>query len=79
MIDQSPLAINVVATDGTSLLTNDAWRKLWGLEKGGASASANVFEDDRLRAAGLLPYIEESAGGASGEAAAQAQCSGPGK
>jgi len=63
MIEQFPLAVSVFASDGTSLLVNEAWRELWDLEKVGASVSANVFEDDGLRAAGLLPYIEKSAGG----------------
>jgi diguanylate cyclase (GGDEF)-like protein/PAS domain S-box-containing protein len=64
MFEQSPLAIGVFAVDGSRLLTNPAWRALWNLQSDETSASANVFEDARLRAAGLLPYVEESVGGA---------------
>ena len=64
IFEQSPLAIGVFAVDGSRLLTNSAWGALWNLQSDETSESANVFEDVRLRAAGLLPYFEEGVGGA---------------
>ena len=49
MFEQSPLAIGVFAVDGSRLLTNPAWEELWNLQSDETSASANVFEDARVR------------------------------
>ena len=59
-IEQSPLATLIFRPDGSALLSNAAWKKLWSLAKDGDSEGINVFEDAQIRAAGLLPYIEES-------------------
>ena len=65
VIEQSPLSIHVFAPDGTSLLANASWDELWNLGEGEEPEGTNVFEDEQLRATGLLPYIEE---GVAGEA-----------
>ncbi len=57
------MSIHVFAPDGRSLLTNGAWDELWDLDEGEAPESANIFEDARVRAAGLAPYIEDSVAG----------------
>jgi PAS domain S-box-containing protein len=61
VIEQSPLGIHIFAPDGTSLLTNEAWDELWYLDAEEAAQEGNVFEDDQLREAGLIRYIERSA------------------
>ena len=60
VIEQSPLGINIFGPDGTSLLTNGAWDELWYLNAEEAAQQANVFEDEQLRDAGLVRYIERS-------------------
>src|SRR5215210_3298788 len=59
-MEQSPLSIHVFAPDGSSLLANSTWSELWYLEEGEAPEGANVFEDEQVRAVGLVPYIEDS-------------------
>jgi diguanylate cyclase (GGDEF)-like protein len=63
--EQSPLATAILGPDGRYLLVNAAWNALWSLGVGGPPEGSNVFEDERLRAMGLIPYLEECrAGGA---------------
>ena len=61
LIEQSPLAIHIFAPDGTSLCHNEAWKQLWDLEE--SSAAPNIFDEERVRAAGLVPYLEKGAAG----------------
>ena len=58
-IEQSPLATALLGPDGRYLLVNAAWNALWSLAVGGAADVSNAFEDERLRAVGLIPYLEE--------------------
>ena len=60
VIEQSPLGIHIFAPDGASLLTNGAWDELWYLNAEEAAQEGNVFEDEQLREAGLIRYIERS-------------------
>ena len=59
-IEQSPLATLIFRPDGSALLSNAAWNKLWSSGEYADSEGRNVFEDAQIRAAGLVPYIEES-------------------
>jgi PAS domain S-box-containing protein len=61
LMEQSPLAIHVFAPDGTSLRYNEAWKELWDLEE--RPAAPNIFDEERVRAAGLVPYLEKGAAG----------------
>jgi len=61
LMEQSPLAIHVFAPDGTSLRYNEAWKELWDLEE--SSAAPDIFDEERVRAAGLVPYLEKGAAG----------------
>ena len=58
-IEQSPMATALLGPDGRYLLVNAAWNALWSLGAGGPPEGSNVFEDERLRAMGLVPYLEE--------------------
>lgn len=63
LIEQAPLAMHVFAPDGTSLLANAAWDELWDLGEDESSEGKNVFEDEQLRAAGLMPHVREAVAG----------------
>jgi diguanylate cyclase (GGDEF)-like protein len=59
------MATAILGPDGRYLLVNAAWKALWSLAVGEPPEGSNVFEDERLRAIGLIPYLEECrAGGA---------------
>jgi diguanylate cyclase (GGDEF)-like protein/PAS domain S-box-containing protein len=60
VLEQSPLGTLVFQPDGSALLTNTAWKKLWSFGEEGDLEGLNVFEDTQIQAAGLVPYIEES-------------------
>ncbi|CAA9463417.1 MAG: diguanylate cyclase/phosphodiesterase (GGDEF & EAL domains) with PAS/PAC sensor(s) [uncultured Rubrobacteraceae bacterium] len=62
VIEQSPLSIHVFSPDGKSLLANSSWNELWNLGDGEEPEGSNIFEDEQIRAMGLLPYIEEGIG-----------------
>ena len=59
VIEKSPLGIHVFMSDGRSLLANERWDEIWGLEDG-EPEDANIFEDEHLHTAGLIHYIERS-------------------
>ncbi len=63
VVEQSPLSIHVFAPDGSSIRANDSWNQLWYLGEGEEPEGANIFEDEQLRVAGLLPYVSEGAAG----------------
>lgn len=58
-IEQSPLATALLCPDGRYLLVNAAWNALWSMGVGGPPEGSNAFEDERLRAVGLISYLEE--------------------
>jgi diguanylate cyclase (GGDEF)-like protein len=58
-IEQFSLATAILGPDGRYLLVNAAWNELWGLEEGGPLEGSTVFENERLHAMGLTPYLEE--------------------
>jgi diguanylate cyclase (GGDEF)-like protein len=58
-IEQSPLATAILDPDGRYLLVNAAWNALWPRGEYGFPESSSVFENERLRAMGLAPYLEE--------------------
>jgi diguanylate cyclase (GGDEF)-like protein len=54
------MATAILGPDGRYLLVNAAWNALWSLSVGGPPPEgSNAFEDERLRAVGLIPYLEE--------------------
>jgi diguanylate cyclase (GGDEF)-like protein len=60
VIEQSPLGTLIFRPDGSTLLSNAAWKQLWSFGEEGDREDMNVFEDKQIHAAGLVPYIEET-------------------
>jgi PAS domain S-box-containing protein len=60
VIEQSSLAIHIFAPDGRSLRANASWNELWNLKKGEEPEGTNIFEDEQIRIAGLISYVEDS-------------------
>jgi PAS domain-containing protein len=58
-MEQSPLGTAILGPDGRYLLVNAAWNALWALGEGGPPEDSSVFENERLRAMDLTPYLEE--------------------
>jgi hypothetical protein len=58
-MEQSPLGTAILGPDGRYLLVNAAWNALWALGEGGPPEDSSVFENERLRAMELTPYLEE--------------------
>ena len=58
-LEQSPLGTAILGPDGRYLLVNAAWNAMWVLGEGGPAEDSSVFENERLRAMGLIPYLEE--------------------
>jgi diguanylate cyclase (GGDEF)-like protein len=58
-LEQSPLGTAILGPDGRYLLVNAAWNAMWVLGEDGPPEDSSVFENERLRAMGLIPYLEE--------------------
>ena len=63
-IEQSPLGVHVFAPDGRPLLSNTAWKRLWGFKEEETEESS-ILRDEKVRASGLVPYLEKSIAGES--------------
>jgi diguanylate cyclase (GGDEF)-like protein len=59
-LEQSPLGTLIFRPEGSTLLSNAAWKRLWSFGEDVDLEDMNVFENAEIRASGLLPYIEES-------------------
>jgi PAS domain S-box-containing protein len=64
LVEQSPLSIQVLAPDGTTLQVNKAWEKLWGVTLRDL-AGYNLLRDRQLEALGLLPFVQAGFAGAA--------------
>lgn len=65
VIEQSSLSIHVLSPEGHSLLANSSWNELWYLGEGEEPEGRSTFEDEQLRAPGLIPYVEEGLAGSA--------------
>ncbi len=66
LVEQSPLSIQVLAPDGTTLQVNRAWEELWSLTLAQLQqVGYNVLQDPQLEQRGILPYLRR---GFAGEA-----------
>ncbi len=59
LVDQSPLAIEILDMSGNLVSANKAWETLWGLNKEEAIENYNIFSDPLIRHSQLLPYMEK--------------------
>lgn len=62
LIEQSPLAIQIVTPDGKSRSVNKAWEELWGVPLE-ALAHYNLLEDRQLIEKGIMPEIRQAFAG----------------
>ena len=60
VIEQAPLSIHIFEPGGRSLRANASWNVLWDLQEGEEPEGHDIYQDEQLRATGLLAYIEES-------------------
>jgi PAS domain S-box-containing protein len=68
LIEQSPLSIQILAPDGTTLMVNSAWERLWGVTLADIEGY-NILTDPQLIETGLMPTIERAFQGEPGELA----------
>ncbi len=64
IVGVAPLIVHSFTPDGFSLMSNEsneAWDRFW--DEGEETNGSNLFDDERLRSAGLTPYIEKSVKG----------------
>jgi len=62
LAENSPLAIQILAPDGTTLGVNQAWERLWGVPCA-AVRRHNVLHDPQLVEQGLVPLLEKALAG----------------
>ncbi len=62
LIDESPLAIQIVGLDGRTLRVNKAWEALWGVS-GAALAARSVLDDPLLEKLGVTRLVRRAFAG----------------
>ena len=62
LAENSPLAIQILAPDGTIVSVNQAWERLWGVPFS-AVRRHNVLQDPQLAEQGLVPVLEKALAG----------------
>jgi PAS domain S-box-containing protein len=62
LVEQSPLAMQIVAPDGVTLQVNRAWERLWDVTAD-AAVGTSLLADPRLLAPGHLPEVIRAFGG----------------
>ncbi|MFO1418094.1 MAG: PAS domain S-box protein [Methylotetracoccus sp.] len=67
LIDQSPLAIQIVGTDGRTLRVNPAWERLWGVRFADLG-NYNLLEDRQLQDRKIMEAIENAFAGRASSA-----------
>jgi PAS domain S-box-containing protein len=66
MMDQSPLAMEILSPEGRIIRYNKAWLKLWGIVKEEAAkvlVTYNMITDPQVREHGILPLVERAFSG----------------
>ncbi len=66
VIEQSPLSVQIFASDGSTVQVNRAWEKLWGVTLD-QIPGYNVLQDPQLVEKGLMPYIHQAFAGVAAE------------
>ncbi|MCA8977812.1 MAG: PAS domain-containing protein, partial [Planctomycetes bacterium] len=62
LIEQSPLATQVVDADGRTLAVNTAWTRLWGVPLE-ALKDYSILEDEQLVALGVIEHVRRAFAG----------------
>src|SRR5215217_6285888 len=62
MVEQSPLGIQILSPDGSTLRVNRAWEELWGVTLD-RIPGYNVLQDPQLVEKGIMPYIRKAFAG----------------
>jgi len=68
MMEQSPVAIEIMSRDGQIVDVNAAWLELWNVPEEVMSevcSKDNIFLDEQARSLGIMPYIERGFAGES--------------
>jgi len=60
LLDKFPLAMNVVAEDGTLVAVNQGWEELWSLSAGIMSRGFNMLEDAQFREIGFATFFGDA-------------------
>ncbi|MCA1739909.1 MAG: PAS domain S-box protein, partial [Actinobacteria bacterium] len=64
IVEQSPLSVQILSPDGSTLRVNRAWEKLWGVTfEEFNSIGYNILEDQQLVERGIMPYIKRGFAG----------------
>jgi PAS domain S-box-containing protein len=58
LVDQSPLAIQILDMEGNQLSANKAWQKMWGLNQKEEINRFNIFSHPSMQQSELLPYLK---------------------
>jgi PAS domain S-box-containing protein len=59
LFEQSPLSIQILSPEGTTLRVNRAWERLWGIRVE-QIGDLNLLEDAQLVERGLMPYLQKA-------------------
>jgi len=59
LMEQSPIAIQIMNPDGKIVQVNNAYEKLWGITLEDLN-EYNILQDKQVREIGMMPYIEKA-------------------
>ncbi|HEX8140462.1 MAG TPA: PAS domain S-box protein [Pyrinomonadaceae bacterium] len=66
ILEQSPLSIQIMSSDGRIIRVNRAWEELWGVTLDQLEGY-NILEDQQLVERGIMPYIRRAFAGEAAE------------
>lgn len=66
ILEQSPLSIQILSSEGFTVQVNKAWEELWGVTLDQIK-DYNIFEDEQLVKNGVMPYIKMAFAGQATE------------
>lgn len=63
IFEQSPISTQIFSPDGTTILVNKAWEKLWRVDKKELLFKYNILQDKQLENKGVMSYIKQAFAG----------------
>ena len=60
---QSPISTQIFSSDGTTLMVNKAWEKLWKIKARDIIGTYNILKDKQLVEKGILPILKRAFNG----------------